>query len=146
MEEGWEGEEKGPPTLPDLDFEEDGKGVRKSGSGGAKVWKLPRSQYWSVGEVVVLGVRVVEKRNGREKEVGVEGDGDGSLREGLSEGCESEDQEEEEEDEELVLDTVTVSKEEFAKLLFCNVNVHRRIVYRERIQMLAEGRFNGRYG
>jgi hypothetical protein len=47
-------------------------------------------------------------------------------------------------DDELILRAVAAAPEHFAKLLFCNVSVHGRVCYQERVKMLSEGRFNGR--
>jgi hypothetical protein len=47
-------------------------------------------------------------------------------------------------EDDLVLRAVTVGPERFGGLLFCNVAVHRRVCYQERVGMLLEGRFNGR--
>ena len=44
----------------------------------------------------------------------------------------------------LVLNTVAVMPEHFAKLLWCNVAVHKRVRYAERVGLLGEGKFNGR--
>jgi hypothetical protein len=48
--------------------------------------------------------------------------------------------------EELALSAVRVAAGEFSKLLFCRVTVHSRVHYKERVEELAEGRFNGRNG
>jgi hypothetical protein len=46
----------------------------------------------------------------------------------------------------LLLKAVTVRPEDFAKLLWCNVAVHKRVRYGERVELLGYGRFNGRNG
>jgi hypothetical protein len=48
------------------------------------------------------------------------------------------------EDDEWELDAVAIAPEEFARLLFCNVDIHKRLRYQERVEMLLEGRFNRR--
>ena len=78
------------------------------------LWTLPKPIYWHIGKIVVLKVKLVERDRG------------GSI------------------DDELLLSAVTVTPESFAKLLFCNVAVHKRTSYQERMGMLFEGRFNGR--
>jgi hypothetical protein len=52
----------------------------------------------------------------------------------------------EEPENQLALSAWNISPENFEKLLFCRVAVHRRVVYQERVQLLAAGRFNGRRG
>lgn len=52
--------------------------------------------------------------------------------------------ESEDEEDELLLNIVSARPEEFAKLLWCNCAVHRRVRYAERISLLAEGQFNGK--
>jgi hypothetical protein len=78
------------------------------------LWTLPKPIYWHIGKIVVLKVKLVQRDRG------------GSI------------------DDELLLSAVTVSPESFAKFLFCNVAVHKKSSYRERMNMLFEGRFNGR--
>lgn len=46
----------------------------------------------------------------------------------------------------LILRVLTVAPDEFARLLFCHVSVHRRVSYQERVDLLLAGRFNGREG
>ncbi|KAF3481519.1 uncharacterized protein GIQ15_04278 [Arthroderma uncinatum] len=43
----------------------------------------------------------------------------------------------------LELRAMIVPPEEFQKLLFCRLAVHRRVCYAERVQMIEEGKFNG---
>jgi len=85
------------------------------------VWPLPKPEYWHVGKLVVFKVQLKESPAGN-----VESSGGG--------------------DDGLVLRAVAVGPERFATLLFCNVGVHRRICYQERVDMLLEGRFNGKGG
>jgi hypothetical protein len=80
------------------------------------LWSLPRPVYWHIGRIVVLKVSLMEKKG------------------------------EENEEDEWMLRALTVKPEDFARLLFCNVDIHKRLRYRERIDMLLEGRFNGREG
>ncbi|KAM5446489.1 hypothetical protein MaudCBS49596_006601 [Microsporum audouinii] len=46
----------------------------------------------------------------------------------------------------LKLGAMIVPPEEFEKLLFCRLAVHRRVSYAERVQMIEEGKFNERSG
>jgi hypothetical protein len=46
----------------------------------------------------------------------------------------------------LKLRAVRVAPDEFEKLLFCRLAVHRRVCYAERIQIIEEGNFNGKGG
>jgi hypothetical protein len=50
------------------------------------------------------------------------------------------------EDDELLMSAVTVGKEVFGDLLWCNCAVHKRVRYQERVDMLREGRYNGDSG
>lgn len=46
----------------------------------------------------------------------------------------------------LQLRTVEVSTAQSEKLLFCRILVHRRPCYTQRVELLADGRFNGANG
>lgn len=46
----------------------------------------------------------------------------------------------------LQLRAVEVSTPQFEKLLFCRIPVHRRPCYAQRVELLADGRFNGANG
>lgn len=46
----------------------------------------------------------------------------------------------------LELRVVKVRDEDFGKLLFCRIAVHRRVCYAERVGLIIEGQFNGRNG
>jgi hypothetical protein len=84
-----------------------------------KHWSVPNPEYWHIGERVV-------------------------LRRSIITGHASEDNGDPK--EELALSALSVAAEEFAKLLFCRLTVHRRVQYQERVELIAEGRFNGRHG
>jgi hypothetical protein len=88
-----------------------------AGNNHLPVWPLPQPEYWHIGQLVVFKVKLAELA------------ADDSLDGGK---------------DELVLRTVTVSPEAFGKLLFCDVSSHRRESYRERVNLLLKGRFNGK--
>jgi hypothetical protein len=46
----------------------------------------------------------------------------------------------------VVLSAVRTDREEWEELLFCRVGVHSRGFYLERVEMIAQGKFNGRIG
>jgi hypothetical protein len=102
--------------LPRFSFDAE-PGPRGRLGGQAALWALPKPVYGHVGKLVVLKVQLAESSVGS---------GDGG------------------EEDELVLRAVAVGPERFAQLLFCNVSVHRKVCYEERVGMLLEGRFNGR--
>lgn len=82
----------------------------------AKDWPLPKPIYWHIGEIIVLKVKLADREESYEG------------------------------DDEIVMTAVRVAPESFARLLVCNIAVHRRMVYRERVNMLMEGSFNGKKG
>ena len=89
------------------------------GAHNGKYWRVPEPEYWHIGERVVLKRSVVTRHDSSNY-------GNDDLK------------------EELALSAVRVAAGEFAKLLFCRVTVHSRVHYKERVEELAEGRFNGR--
>ena len=130
-------EENEKPILPRFSFDDKDMDKMDVWKGRGKLWSLPRSEYVGLGEAVVLGVRVIEKEE-RVKKLDKELEGNFEKTSGNASESEDED--------ELALTAVKVRKEQFSKLLFCNVNVHRRTAYRERMGMIMEGRFNGKAG
>lgn len=81
-----------------------------------KHWSVPNPEYWHIGERVVLRRSITTRHASDDPK------------------------------EELALSALSVAAEEFAKLLFCRLTVHRRVQYQERVELIAEGRFNGRHG
>lgn len=79
------------------------------------IWPLPEPVYWHIGTIVTLMTELVDSD-----------DEDGDL------------------DDFLLLRAVTIPPEVFNNLLWCNIAVHKRLCYKERIDLLLEGRFNGR--
>lgn len=75
-------------------------------------WALPRPVYWHIGQLVLLKIKLVEREGNKTQE------------------------------DEWGLNAVTIAPEDFANLLFCNVDIHKRLRYQERVEMLLEGRFN----
>lgn len=102
------------PQLPRFSF--DARTGEQEGD-RLPVWPLPQPEYWQLGQIVVFKVKLAE---------GTMGTGSGFAR------------------DELILRAVTISPEEFVKLLFCDVSSHRRVSYQERIDLLLKGRFNGK--
>lgn len=80
-------------------------------------WEIPSATYSHVGERVVLHMRIYDGTSS--------GESDGYLA------------------DKLELKAYKVEARAFQRLLFCRVSVHRRIQYRERIQLIAHGYFNG---
>lgn len=78
------------------------------------LWSLPRPVYWHIGKIIVLKVKLAERHETKSDK------------------------------DEWILRALTLTPEDFVELLFCNVDIHKRIRYQERLEMLAEGRFNGR--
>jgi hypothetical protein len=79
----------------------------------AKLWSLPKPVYWHIGKIIVLKVKLAEKNEGAGG------------------------------DDEWIMRALTLPPDDFVKLLFCNVDIHKRLRYQERVDMLAEGKFNG---
>jgi len=96
-------------VIPRLSFESRSDDTEKRIQ---KVWSLPKPVYWHIGKLVVLKVKLANKK--------------------------------ETEDDEWILNASVVTPQNFARLLFCNVDIHKRLRYQERVDMLLEGRFNGR--
>jgi hypothetical protein len=97
-------------------------------------WILPEPEYWHPQDIVIMKLRL--------KDIGEAAD-----------GGESEDGENENSDssqlgiqDSMLLTTVRVTHEELAKLLFCRTAVHHRLCYKERLQLIAQGRFNNLKG
>lgn len=77
---------------------------------------MPEPVYWHIGNIVTFMTELIDSD---------EGDDD-------------------DQDEVLLLSTATVQPGAFRNLLWCNLEVHKRLCYKERVDMLLEGRFNGR--
>jgi hypothetical protein len=86
-----------------------------------KYWIVPKPEYCHVGKRVVLKLSIIPGQDG---------------------GHESNDDPK----GQFVLNASCIPAEEFAKLLFCRVTVHSRVYYQERVELITEGRFNGRNG
>jgi hypothetical protein len=84
-------------------------------------WDLPAPEFWLVGEVVLLRTEIIE----------VQVD-DGQDKPTM--------------DMERALKIFTVDSEEFAKLLFCRISVHRRNEYYKRVDLIENGQFNAQNG
>jgi hypothetical protein len=91
-------------------------------------WPLPKPVYWHIGKIVVFRTEIVVFRT----EIVV-------FRTEIVEG-------EDDDDEELMMSAFEVGREEFGHVLWCNCAVHKRVRYRERVDLLEKGRFNGRTG
>ncbi|KAH8587284.1 hypothetical protein B0O99DRAFT_747707 [Bisporella sp. PMI_857] len=93
---------------------------------GNRNWRLPEPEYWHLQTIVVLKLSLKDIDTGIDENSG----------EGNTTGVQSS----------VALTAVNITPEEFAKLLFCRVSVHRRIHYRERVEMISQGSFNGLSG
>jgi len=89
-------------------------------------WRLPEPEYWHLQTIVVLKLSLKDIDTGS-----AEDDAEEDTA-GLSGS--------------VALTAVKVTPEEFAKLLFCRVSVHHRIYYKERVEMISKGTFNGLTG
>ena len=97
-------------------------GVGQGGDGGkGGSWALPSPYYHHVGERIMLRLRIREEGGG------------GGVQGGVGE-------------EALEMRAVKVGGEDFGKLLFCRIAVHRRLCYAERVELIIGGKFNGRDG
>lgn len=86
-----------------------------------KYWIVPKPEYYHIGKRVVLKLGIVPDQWSNHED---SDDPKGQLS--LSASC--------------------ISAEEFAKLLFCRINVHSRACYEERVALIRESRFNGKSG
>ncbi|KAI9779635.1 MAG: hypothetical protein M1839_007300 [Geoglossum umbratile] len=89
-------------------------------------WRLPEPEYWHLQTIVVLKLSLKD----------ISADSDENDAEEDTAGVRSS----------VALTAVKVTLEEFAKLLFCRISVHHRIHYRERVEMISQGTFNGLSG
>ncbi|KAI9866048.1 MAG: hypothetical protein M1813_002015 [Trichoglossum hirsutum] len=89
-------------------------------------WRLPEPEYWHLQTIVVLKLSL--------KDIGADSDENDAEEDAA--GVRSS----------VALTAVKATPEEFAKLLFCRVSVHHRIHYRERVEMISQGTFNGSSG
>lgn len=85
-------------------------------SSTGKIWISPRAFFTHVGERVVLHMQLCEE----------------SLGSGN--------------DDEVELIAFRVQEQAFQNLLFCRIAVHSRIEYRRRVELIAQGCFNGLKG
>ncbi|KAI9771960.1 MAG: hypothetical protein M1839_002593 [Geoglossum umbratile] len=83
------------------------------------VWPLPAPDYFHLGQVIVLKAGVTD----------LEGEIGGAGQEAR-----------------LDLRAYVVRPDEFARLLFCRISVHTRLIYLENVKEIAEGRLHGRTG
>ncbi|KAH0558381.1 hypothetical protein GP486_004959 [Trichoglossum hirsutum] len=84
-------------------------------------WDLPAPEIWLVGEVVLLRTEIVETQAN-------DGQGKPTV------------------DMKRALKVFAVAPEEFAKLLFCRISVHRRNEYHKRVGLIESGQFNAQNG
>jgi hypothetical protein len=79
---------------------------------GARMWELPKPEFWLLGEIVLWRTEAVDvKRENGQGATGVVA-------------------------REKILRAFVVQSDEFARLVFCRVQVHRRQEYEMRVKML----------
>jgi hypothetical protein len=110
------------PTGPDLAVHAGAAKILAAVHGTGVVWPLPGRLLGLVGEVVVWKL--------------VLGGGLASSLEG-DEATQPEEISADDAVERLQVKAMKVEEDDFSKLLFCNVGVHRRMVYLERAGMLV---------
>ncbi len=93
-----------------------------AGHDAGVMWPLPKRVLGLVGEIVVL--KLVLGGSPAASPSGDEAKGSEEILVGNASGG-------------MRVEAVKVGEEEFAKLLFCDVGVHRRMVYLERAGMLV---------
>jgi hypothetical protein len=96
-------------TLAESSLDSEGSLLQK-----AKMWNLPKPAFWLLGEIVLLRIEAVEVR------------ADNAVAWPTV-------------TMQRILMPFTVEPEEFARLVFCRVAVHRRVEYEKRIEMLLGG-------
>ncbi|KAF3902076.1 hypothetical protein ABW21_db0200865 [Orbilia brochopaga] len=95
------------------------------GADGRPPWLLPEPELFHVGPIIVLKVGTHKPGSHRARAAP-------STARSLGSG--------------LVMSAWQIMPEELSKVIFCRLSVHSRIVYKDRIQKLRSGNFNGETG
>jgi len=89
-------------------------------------WLTPKADYLTIGKVVLLQVSLCRTEN-------LIADGDTEV------GATTKD-----ETPKTSLAAFIFSPEQLSKMLFCSIAVHKRVIYTQRIDLLLQGKFNGK--
>lgn len=89
--------------------------------GAKQPWDLPKPIFWLVGEIILLREEGAQLQSGNGQ-----GEPTASSRK--------------------ILKAFVIKPEEITKLLFCRIKVHQGKEYRDRVDMISSGRFNGSNG
>lgn len=90
---------------------------KRVGEPKARLWPLTPPDYYPIGDIIVLKVSV------------------GNL-DAITEGGPPP----------IILRAVQISEHSLASVIFCGIEVHSRVHYTKRVQILLKGKFNGNDG